>query len=110
MTISKGTAKLYIMIGQVAAYMLVTLFYYSMLKHFAQNDYYMSAILSATTGAIWGAGITNMLNTLRDIRKILSKDFALETCQITIRRYRNFACISVILLFFYVGIIVIFNL
>lgn len=110
MAISKGIAKLYIMFGQVAAYMLVTLIYSSTLKNIAQNDYYMTAIMSAATGAIWGAGITNMLNTLREMRNISLKDFASETYQITIRRYRIFACISVILLFSYVGIIVIFNL
>ena len=97
------------MFGQVAAYMLVTLIYYSMLKHFAQNDYYMTAILSAATGAIWGVGMTNMLNTLRDMRKILPKDFSSESCQITIRRFRNFAWIAIPLLFLCAVFIVIFD-
>ena len=110
MPIPKGIAKLYIMFGQIAAYMLITLIWYSMLKSVAQNDYYISAILSAATGATWGAGITNILNTLRDIREISLKDFAKELCQVTIRRYRNFAWVSISLLLLCAVIIAIFNL
>ena len=110
MPISKTRSRIYVMFGQVSAYMLVTLIYYSMLKHIAQNDYYLTAILSSATGAIWGAGITNMLNTLRTIRQTKEKEFLSDDYQNILHRYEAFFIISISLLFIFVLIIGIFKL
>lgn len=108
--ISRMKAKLYVILCHISALFLTTLLYYSVLRHLAQNDYYLSAILAAATGAIWGVGMTNTLNALNAIRETKDIEYSSESYQLVIGKYRNLACICLILLFICAIVISYFNL
>jgi hypothetical protein len=108
--IGRKEARWYVSFGQIEVLMAITLSYYAILKNIFIMDYYLSAIISAGTGGIWGAGVTNTLNSMKNIREVNDKEFFSSASQATLRKWRLFTICSLIVLFSEAIIIAVFNL
>lgn len=99
--LEKQKLKLYVVFGDMSLLIFITMFYTFLWTGFFPDpeiNIYMIAILSGASGGIWGFGINNTMNTLREIRKLTQKETQTKEFIHHFKVRRNFAiiCLSIV--------------
>jgi hypothetical protein len=93
---------MYVVFGDMSLLILITMFYTFLWTSFFPDpeiNIYMIAILSGASGGIWGFGINNTMNKLREIRKLTQKELLSKEFKHHFKVSRIFAIICITIVF-----------